>query len=260
MRLQTTGTAYVAATLNNVLYVPDLAKQPGGPIRLFSASSAADQSGAEVTTGSNTRITLRNGLVIPGRRQGKHFFIDAIPGFLPDSDAPVALLTLASATPAQQQALWHARMCHMNHVAVDKVLRAHSMAPKGVIQPTDLFCETCALIKRKVANISRNPQERPTTPFSFVGLDFWETRDESLQGNRYVFGAVCYATSVVYTVFLPSRKPGPACLKQLSSLAQSYGFALNRIRLDNDTVFHSHQFHELVTTLSLRLEFSAPHS
>jgi hypothetical protein len=260
MRLKTNGTAYVAATLQNVLYVPDLSKQPGGPIRLFSASSAADQSGAEVTTGANTRITLRNGLVIPGRRQGKHFFIDAIPGFLPDIDAPVALLTLAAATPAQQQSLWHARMCHMNHVAVDKVLRAHSMAPKGVIQPTDLFCETCALIKRKVANISRSPQERPTTPFSFVGLDFWETRDESLQGNRYVFGAVCYATSVVYTVFLPSRKPGPACLKQLSSLAQSYGFALNRIRLDNDTVFHSHQFHELVTALSLRLEFSAPHS
>ena len=63
-------------------------------------------------------------------------------------------------------------MCHMNHVAVDKVLRAHNMAPKGVIQPTDLFCETCALIKRKVANISRSLQERPTTPFSFVGLDF----------------------------------------------------------------------------------------
>ena len=66
MRQKTTNAAYVAATLQNVLYVPDLAKQPGGPIRLFSASSAADQSGAEVTTGASTRITLRNGLVIPG--------------------------------------------------------------------------------------------------------------------------------------------------------------------------------------------------
>ena len=65
---------------------------------------------------------------------------------------------------------------------------------------------------------------------------------------------------MVYTVFLPSRKPGPDCLRQLSSLAKSYGFELNRIRLDNDAVFHSHQFHELVTALSLRLEFSAPHS
>jgi hypothetical protein len=61
-------------------------------------------------------------------------------------------------------------------------------------------------------------------------------------------------------VFLQSRKPGLECLKQLSSLAQSYGFNLNRVRLDNDTVFHSHQLHELVTALSLRLEFFAPHS
>ena len=116
------------------------------------------------------------------------------------------------------------------------------------------------MIKRKTVDISRTLQEGPTIPFSFVGLDFWETRDESLQGNRYVFGAICYATSVVYTVFLPSRKSGLDCLRQLSSLAQSYGFKLNRVRLDNDTVFPSHQFHDLVTSLSLRLEFSALHS
>ena len=172
MRLKTSGLVYVAATLRNVLYVPDLAKQPGGPVRLLSASSTADQSGAEVTISANTRITLSNGLIIPGRREGKHFFIDAIPSFLLDADTPTAFLALAAPTPAQQQALWHARMCHMNHLAVDKVLRAHSMAPKGVIQPTDLFCETCALIKRKTSNISRSLQERPTAPFSFVGLDF----------------------------------------------------------------------------------------
>ncbi len=62
-------------------------------------------------------------------------------------------------------------------------------------------------------DISRTLQERPTIPFCFVGLDFWETCEEYLQGNRYVFGAICYATSVVYTFFLQSRKPGPDCLK-----------------------------------------------
>jgi hypothetical protein len=180
MHLKTNGLAYIAATLKNVLYVLDLAKQPGGPVRIFNASSATDQSGAEVTTGANTRITLKNGLVIPGRREGKHFFIHTIPSFLPDADTPVAFLALAASTPTQHQALWHARMCHMNHLAVDKVLRAHSMAPKGIIHPTYLLCETCALIKRKTANISRSLQERPTAPFGFVGLDFWETREESL--------------------------------------------------------------------------------
>ncbi len=74
-----------------------------------------------------------------------------------------------------------------------------------------------------------------------------------------MFGAICYATLVVYTVFLQSREPSPDCLKQLGSLAKSYGFELNRVRLDNDTVFHSKQFHELVVSLPLRLEFSAPH-
>ncbi len=125
------------------------------------------------------------------------------------------------------------------------------------MEQSTLFCETCAIIKRKQADVSRTLHERPTIPFSFVGLDFWETREESLQGNRYVFCAIRYATSVVYIVILQYRKPGPDFLKELSSLAQSYGFKLNRVRLDNDTVFHSHQFHELVTSLSLRLEFSA---
>ncbi len=101
----------------------------------------------------------------------------------------------------------------MNHVSVDKVQRAHNMSPKGPPERSALFCEICALIKRKQADISRTLQERPTIPFNFVGLDFWETREESLQGNRYVFGAICSATSVVYTVFLQSRKPGHDCLK-----------------------------------------------
>ena len=68
----------------------------------------------------------------------------------------------------------------MNHVSVDKVLRAHNMAPKGPFEHSALFCQTCALIKRKQADISRTLQERPTEPFSFVGMDFWETRDVSL--------------------------------------------------------------------------------
>ena len=101
MRLKTKGPAYVAATLKNVLYVPNLAKQPGGPVQLFSASSKVDQRGPEVTTGANTRITLNNGRVIPGRKEGKHFFIDAIPSFLPDADTPVAFLALAASSPTQ---------------------------------------------------------------------------------------------------------------------------------------------------------------
>ena len=135
MRRKTSGPDYVAATLKNVLYVPDLAKQHGGLVRLFSASSTVDQCRAKVTTSSNTRITLKNGVVIPGRRLGKQFFIDAIPGFLPDvDDAPMAFLALAT-SPVQQRALWHARMCHMNHVVVDSVLRAHNnMAPRGAVE------------------------------------------------------------------------------------------------------------------------------
>ena len=260
MRFKTSTGIIIAATLNNVLYVPDMAQQPGGPVRLFSTSAASDQSGSEVTTGVNTRITLKNGLVIPGRRDGRHFFVDAIPGFLPTDDQPCTFMTSTPPVSAQQRSLWHARLCHMRHVAVDRVLLAHKLAPRSSSTALQPFCETCALIKRKTANISRTLQERPVVPFSFMGLDFWETRTVSLQGNRYVFGAICYATSLVYTIFLPSRKPGPACLKRLSSLAASYGHKLNRIRLDNDSVFHSAEFHDLVTTLSVRLEFSAPHS
>ncbi len=99
MRLKTSTSLYIAATLHNVLYVPDLAKQPGGPFRLFSASFAADQSGAKVTTGTNTKITMSNGMVIPNRRAGKHFFIDDIPGFLPNYDEEHAAFFALSSTP-----------------------------------------------------------------------------------------------------------------------------------------------------------------
>ena len=140
LRLKTTRAKYIAATLKNLMYVLDLAKQPGGPVRLFGALSAADQSGAEVTTGANTRIALKSGLVILGRRASKHFFIDAIPSFLPKAEDHAAFFALSTTQSSQQRAVWHARMCHMNHVAVDKVLRAHNMAPKGVADQSALLC------------------------------------------------------------------------------------------------------------------------
>jgi hypothetical protein len=144
MRFKTSTGTIIAATLNDVLYVPDMAQQPGGPVRLFSTSAASDQSGSEVTTGVNTRITLKNGLVIPGRRDGRHFFVDAIPGFLPTDDQPCAFMTSTPPASAQQRSLWHARLCHMSHVAVDRVLLAHKLAPRSssaalqhqLVQPT----------------------------------------------------------------------------------------------------------------------------
>jgi hypothetical protein len=98
---------------------------------------------------------MSNGMVIPGKRSGKHFFIDAIPGFLPDIEERVAFLALSLTTSSQQRVVWHARLCHMNHVSVDKVLRAHNMAPKGPVEHSALFCETCTLIKCKQTDISR---------------------------------------------------------------------------------------------------------
>ncbi len=37
MRLKTSTSSYITTTLYNVMYVLDLAKRPGGPVRLFSA-------------------------------------------------------------------------------------------------------------------------------------------------------------------------------------------------------------------------------
>ena len=95
-------------------------------------------------------------------------------------------------------------------------------------------------------------------PFSFVGLDFWEIRTVYLQGHRYVFGAIIYATLVVYTIYLQSRSLAVECLQRLVGVAKSYGFSLHRLRLDNGTVFHSTAFHDVVSSMGVCLEFSAP--
>ena len=210
VRLISKGGKNLSATLHQVLYVPDLHDQPDGPVRLFSSSAFIARSGGSISFAANTSfLRLPDGTKIAVRAQGPLFYLDGLPGFLPGAPNPVAFTAAASLGPAQDRALWHARLGHLNFPAVESLQKSHGLRLCGQHAPV---CDTCAMIKRRTATISRTLHERSSVPFSFVGLDFWETRTAFLQGHRYVFGAICYATSVVYTVYLKSRAPVVECL------------------------------------------------
>ena len=170
VRLMAHGGKNLSATLHDVLYVPDLQDQPGGPVRLFSSSAFIRRSGGSVTLGThNSRLQLTDGTTVTVRPEGPLYFVDGLPGFLPGTPNPVAFPAKAGSTAPQDRALWHARLGHLNYQAVDSLQKTHGLKLCGPHSP---FCSTCALIKRKTTAISRTLHERPTVPFSFMGLDF----------------------------------------------------------------------------------------
>ena len=261
------SSPWIPMILHNVLYVPDLQRGPHGPIRLFSWTTAHRRVPGlqlhlteelyclQVPGDQRIRIVQREDLLFIDGRTSPHS-----PPFAATSKESFDLGTAFHAAPAStDMSIWHARLGHLHYRAIQSLVSKEMIKIPGTSKVLP-FCDSCSLVKRNVAPINRQLQPRATIPFTHVGLDFWETRKTSLQGNTYVFGATCYATSLTFAVFLKSRSSATDCLQKLSGLAQSYGFKLHVLRMDNDSVFHSDAFTTLITQLGLRPEFAAPNS
>ena len=268
IRLESSSTdsslPWIPMLLSEVLYVPDLHRGSHGPIRLFSWTTthrrvprlqlhlSAESRCLHLPGNQRIRITQREDLL----------FIDARtcpPPHDPSKESSSSATALHATPASADMSIWHARLGHLHYRAIESLVSQQVIKTPGTPK-TIPFCDSCALVKRRIEPINRQLQPRATMPFIHVGLDFWETRKTSLQGHTYVFGATCYATSFTFAVFLKSRSSAVDCLQKLSGLAQSYGFKLLALRMDNDSAFHSAAFTTLISQLGLRPEFAAPNS
>ena len=257
----------LVAHLRNVHYVPYLKEILHGSVRLFSHTRAQQQNPSLtlLLSPSANYFTVGNGLRVPLRPADSLLYIDALPVVFPSqtpapSTAGSAVALAAHVrTAAVSRSLWHARLGHLNVPAVDHLARTKVIQVKGPSGPAP-FCDSCALMKRTKAPISRNPLAKPDRPFRMVGLDFWENRRRSLQGNFYVFGAIDWHSDFIITMCLRSRADVLPCVRKLHALAASFGFSIECFRLDNDSVFHSEDFDSLCVELHIRKEFTAPYS
>ena len=252
-------TTTTAITLRRVLHVPELLQRSGGSVqRLFSWTAAKEQNPAlQLNLGStHSGLMLPNGDVIPIRSYGRLFAIDIKAPAVTFSSCGVML----SAAEKASKTIWHLRLGHLNGRSLDKLLDADVDGLSYCKSDDISFCTACAKVKSTVAARPRACVSKPDVPYYMVGMDYWENRTPSIQGNTYTFGAICYTTSLVFLRFSRSRSTAPACLRALIAEVETRGYGISVLRLDNDSVFRSAEFIAICEQHRIRREYSAPYS
>ena len=248
-----------AIVLKDVLHVPALRQKSGGSVqRLFSWTAAQRQHASlHLQMGSHgNSILLPDGSALDIRSTGRLF---TIPLHTPPvSDSPT--LALLSTAERQSKVLWHLRLGHLHERGMNRLIAAK--VPGLTYHQCDAlpFCTACATVKSTVAPRPRHCHPRPDTPYAKVGMDFWEMRTPSLQGNTYVLGATCYATSHTQVLFVRSRASATACLRALLTYVETSGHRVHTLRLDNDTAFRSSDFIALCDSHRVKREYADPYS
>ncbi len=193
-------------TLVKVLYVPDLAQRSGGKyLRLLSVRLAAEAGSSCVFTTAREFFYHSSGLTIDLVHRHALTWLLVPSGQDPNPSASIA--------PASRD-LIHRRRGHLHE---DGLLKLDSLGVPGVsgfsILAPMSFCPDCTTAKSTVANINRRSTRDRDPPHAFhsLALDIWgPTSTPDLYGNRYVLGAVCYATSAIVGVLLKHKSDAPS--------------------------------------------------
>ena len=108
-------------------------------MRLFNSSAFISRSGGSIAlAATHSFLRLPDGTEILVRAQGPLYYLDGLPGFLLGAPNPVAFVAATSSGPAQDRALWHARLGHLNFPAVEflqsrmELVFAANMPPSAI--------------------------------------------------------------------------------------------------------------------------------
>ncbi len=125
------------------------------------------------------------------------------------------------------------------------------------------FCTHGAIAKSKVAKVNREStcDRDPPTPFHIVALDIWGPMStEDIGGNRWFLGGVCFKTSTVIGNVMKYKSDAPHIWKTIIASVKALGYSINRVRIDNDTVFVSKDFTAVCVEAEIALERTVPYA
>jgi hypothetical protein len=251
-------------TLSGVLHCPDLPSRSDLPCRrLFSqvvAQRPSDKGGlnaAFLYEAKGNRMRLPCGAeVYFGTVAGSSLYA-LRSTILPRSTA----MALAASSPAASTELWHRRLGHLHAEGMKKLLRSEVTGLDFCGSVPLPFCEACALGKSHVAPISRELSPLPSAVGELIGIDLWGPMNTpSLGGHLYAFGAVDYATSFAWLLFMRRKVEVPECLQQLVELLRMLGVRIARVRTDDEEVLKSAAVRRVCAEHCIQVERSAPYA
>jgi hypothetical protein len=234
----------IPAMLSNVLYVPELSRRASWSYhRLFSLAQARRQGHCVVLADPADHLRFHaghgGGVVVP--LELAHLLV-----WLPARVAS-SIPTASVATAPLHKRLWHSRLVHLGESQLDGLLAAHVEGVALSASKKLGFCETCVVCKSHSRRISSEPAGRNVGVVEVLGLDFCGLMSvSSLGGRRYTFCAVDFRSRFMLHDAVHSKDEAPASFRSMLTTVHSLGHTVPRLRVDNDTVFLSAAFRNLL--------------
>ena len=253
----------MTAKLHDVLHVPELSRRSSGSYhRLFSLTQARLKGHRVVMEDPTDYLLLHpgsgGGVQVPFLRKVGLIWLAARIVTVPNTTAsPVA--AVAEAAP---KSLWHARLGHVGESCMNDLLKAN-VDGLGYSATRNLeFCESCAVCKSKVKDISRDPVDTSgLAVFEVLGIDFeGPMGTQSLGGCLYSFSAVCFKSRMILHDSLRSKPEAVQSFRRMLAVVNSFRYKVRRVRLDNDSVLMGSEFQALLDEHSILPELTAPYS
>jgi hypothetical protein len=244
----------VIITLTEVLYVPDLKERSKGSyLRLLSVRRAT-QAGCHCTFPKDEDLLdLLTGPPVLLVRSGGLLWL---PNFQELTAVPVS--------PTISRDLVHRRCGYLHEAGFEKL---DALGIDGIwgysSLPPFFFCTHSAIAKSKVSKVNReSTRDRdPPTPFHTIALDIWGPMStEDIGGNRWFFGGVCFKASTIIGNVMKYKSDAPYTWKTMIASVKFLGYSINRVRIDNDTVFLSKNFRAVCVAACITVERTMPYA
>jgi hypothetical protein len=83
---------------------------------------------------------------------------------------------------------------------------------------------------------------------------------KDIGGNKWFLGGVCFKTSAVIGNVMKYKSDAPYTWKIMIASVKSLGYSINRVRIDNDTVFLSKDFTTVCVEACITVERTMPYA
>ena len=223
--------------LNNVLFMPSL-EHTG----IISVERCMDAN-IEVHFIKGDCYLMNNGTKIPLVKRDKLYYVSAI------KTLPLV----------QRSALdWHNIMGHLNFRDIYRM--PQMVDGMSITHKNKRACITCIEGKSK-ENLSRNPDQRADSPFSFVHSDVLGPMNihDSIDEANYLITFVCDYSNFI-TVYTMQDKTGvPYAFEKFLQFTARFG-KVKRLRSDQGPEYTSHAFEDICRRHSIFHETSVPYT
>ena len=248
--------------IKDVLHVPELRNRSSlNTCRLLSLSRLQHNSGSEIVfSRSGADIRMPSGQIIAVHKPPDthlYYLLSKIKRpTSPSSNTYMASSSTYSAS-GHKSSIIHQRLGHQGQKCIRETLKTVGMTTSDLDMP---YCNSCAQYKSTTSPKNKELQQKPTKPFTLVGVDIWTPNLKSLHDYKYAIGFIDYTTNFIFTKLLQRKSEAPKGLQIFLQFIKQHQFNVQGLRLDNDKNFKSATFQDICQQAGITCEYSSPHS